>query len=324
MINLLRYTISILIISSLTGAFPANAQLTKIKFGDLGASTENLYQYLAVEKGIYGKYGIDLDLVEFLQGGPELTAAAASGQIDMGSVGTPVLVAISRGLPIRVVGSPPRKGQPFILVGRPEAKEISDLRGKMLGISSVGGGSSQALKRILKAHGIGESDITTIAFGTGPNGYLSLKSGKLAAAVLAEPFATKAELDGVGHILAEAETYFDHYQHSYIFASRKFIKDHPEAITAYFRATSEALDYAKTHQDELVAFGHKRLALDETLLKAVFAKQIPKWNASGAIDNEGLFNAVRIVQELGDINKTYRPDIDQIIDTRFIDERRAN
>ncbi len=308
----------------LSGAAPAAAQPTKIRFGDLGASTENLYQYLALEKGIYGKYGIDLEIVEFLQGGPELTAAAASDQLDMGSVGTPVLIAVSRGLPLRIVGSPPRKGQPFILVGRPEIKEIAALKGKMLGISSVGGGSSQALKMILKASGVGDGETGTIAFGTGPNGYLALKSGKLAAAVLAEPYATKAELDGIGRILAEAESYFDHYQHSYVFATRRFIEDRPAAIAAYFRATREALQYARTHQDELVALGRKKLKLDEPLLRAVFAKQIPKWDDSGAVDRQGLLNAVRIVQEIGDISKTYKPDIDQIVDPRFIDQWRAD
>jgi NitT/TauT family transport system substrate-binding protein len=289
-----------------------------VKFGELGPSTANLYQYLALEKGLYRKHGIDLQIIDFLQGGPEAVAAAVSNQIDMGSAGTPVLIAISRGLPIRVVGSPPRKGQPFILVGRPEINDVADLKGKFVGFSSVGGGSLQALHFILKAHQVGDAEISSIAFGTGPNGYLALKSGKLAAAVMAEPYATKAEQDGVGVILAEAEKYFDRYQHSYVFATRDFIKEHPEVIRRYFEATREALQYAKDHQDELVTYGHKKLAMDETLLKAVFAKEIPKWDDSGAVDTEGLLNAIKIVRDLGDISKSYTPDIAQIVDTTFL------
>jgi NitT/TauT family transport system substrate-binding protein len=301
------------------GAEAADPAPVKIRFGDLGASVNNLFQYLAVEKGIYRRHGIELEITDFLQGGPEAVAAAVSGQIDLGSAGTPVLSAVSRGLPIKVVGSPPNKRQPFILVSRPEITDVAQLKGKLVGFSSVGGGSLQAMHYILKAHGLAADDIQTIAFGTGPNGYLALKSGKLAAAVTAEPYATKAERDGIGRILAEADRYFDHYQHSYVFANRAFLKANPDAVRAYFRATREAVRYARDHQDELVAFGHKKLSMDEGLLRSVLAKTFPKWDDSFAVDTEGLLTAIRIVQELGDIAKTYRPDPDQIVDARYLD-----
>lgn len=290
----------------------------KVRFGDLGASVNNLYQLLAIKKGIYRKYGIDLQIVDFLQGGPEEVAAAVGGQIDMGSVGTPVLSAISRGLPVRVVGSPPRKGQPFILVGLPENTDISQLKGRTLGFSSMGGGSLQALYYILKAHRIFPGDVKAIAFGAGPNGYLALKSGKLAAVVLVEPYASKAEIDGVGRILADADTYFAHYQHSYVFATKRFIRDHPEAIRTYFQASREAVRYAQSHLDELIAYGVKTLALDEAVLRVALAKTIGKWDDSFAVDTEGLLTAVKIVQDLGDIGKSYTPDINQIVEPGFL------
>ncbi len=298
-------------------ASAADSPIVTIRFGDLGASTGNLYQSLAVEKGIYRHHGIDLEVVPFLQGGPEAVAAAVANQIDMGSVGTPVLIAISRGMPIRIVGSPPRKGQPFILVGRPEVRTVSELRGKVVGFSSVGGGSAEALHVILSANDVTADQVQTIAYGAGPNGYIALKSGRLTGAVLAEPYATRAELDGVGHVLADADAYFAHYQHSYIFATQKFIAGYPEAIRAYFEASREALRYAKVHQDELVAFGQKTLKLDERLLRAVFAKEIPKWDENDDVDTEGLLNALKIVQQIGDIRKSYVPDLDYVIDPRF-------
>jgi len=308
---------ALLLFAAIVTADSARAADVTLKLGDLGPSGGTLYQRLALANGIYHKYGIDLQFVDFLQGGPEVTAAAASNQIDMGQVGTPVLTAISHGLSIRVVGSPPRKGQPFILVGRPEITDVAQLKGKLVGFSSVGGGSSQALAVILKAHGLTEADVGKIAYGAGGNGYLSLKSGRLAAAVLAEPYATRAELDGVGKILAEADQYFPHYQHSYVFATRKFINEHPDTIRAYFQADREARQYAKAHLEDLVALGRKTLGLEPALLRMVLTKELAKWSDGAAVDTEGLLNAVAIVRELGDISKTYQPDIDQIVDARF-------
>jgi len=302
-----------------TGAAQADPPaLTKIRFGDLGASTGNLYQRLALEKGIYRQFGLDLEPIDFLQGGPEETAAAASNQIDMGSAGTPVLTAISRGMPLRVVGAPPRKGQPFILVARPEIHAATELKGTLVGVGSVGGGASEALRVILAAQGIQTGDVQTIAFGTGPNGYLALKSGRLTAAVMAEPYATKAEVDGVGHILAEADQYFAHYEHSYVFATQKFIAEHPEAIRAYFQANRAAIAYARAHRDEVLALGRSSLKLEDKVLIPVLDKEMAKWDDSGEVDREGMLNAIQIVQSVGDISKTYAPDVDRIVDARFL------
>jgi NitT/TauT family transport system substrate-binding protein len=302
----------------LGNAMAEEGRLTRVKFGTLGASTSNVYQYLGLEKGIYRKYGVDLDIAEFLHGGPELVAAAASNQINLGSVGTPVLAAISRGLPIRIVGSPPRRGQTFVLVGRLDVKSVAELKGKQVGISSVGGGTSQALEIILKANGLREDDVKTIAFGTGPNGYLSLKSGQLSAAILNEPYVTKAELDGIGKTLVEAHALYGRYQHSYVFATQKYIKDEPEAIRAYFRADREALQYAIAHQDELFAIGKKRLGLDDAVLKATLAKELARWEDVQTVDIQGLLNAIIKVQEAGDISKSYKPVIEQIVEPGFV------
>lgn len=296
----------------------ASAETVKIKFADLGATTNNLYQYFGVEKGIYAKHGVDLEFVTFLKGGPEIIAAAASQQVDFGSLGTPILTGISRGIPIKVVGAPALKGQEFVLLGRNDVACIADLKGKTVAVSSVGGGQSQALRYILRAHGLKEDDVKVIAYGAAPNGYLSLTSGQVAAVVLSEPNVSRVVVEGAGKILAEAVDYFGRYQHSYVFASKKFIAEHPEAITRYFEADREALRYAKTHLDELSSYGQAKLNLDAKILGKVFERNVDKWDESLTVDPEGLFNAVRIVQEVGDISKGYVPKLDEITDLRFV------
>ena len=301
-------------------AWPTRADVATIRFADLGISTSNLYRYLAVANGLYRKHGIDLEPINFLRGGPEVIAAAASQQIDLGELGTPILAGISRGIPIRVVGSPPLKRQEFIMVSRPEIASVEDLEGQTVGVSSIGGGQAQALRFILNAHSVAPSNVKIIAFGASANGYFALKSGQLAAAVVSEPEASKSVVDGFGKVLAKAIDYFGRYQHSYVFASQNFIAQHPDAIRAYFAANREAIDYATAHRAELVALGKTKLNLDEALLERIFDEQKPDWDASQSVDEEGLLNAVKIVQDLGDIDKSYVPQIDRIVDPQFIGE----
>src|SRR5207302_9200128 len=110
-----------------------------------------------------------------------------------GSFGTPILIGISRGLQIKVVGSPVLKGNLFVLVGRNDIKTVRDLKGQTVATGALGGGSHQALLKILAANGIPVSDVNVAATG-GANPELILKSGRVAATVVSEPIVTKFEL----------------------------------------------------------------------------------------------------------------------------------
>lgn len=97
---------------------------------------------LGVEKGIFKKNGIDFQFIPFEEGGTEAMAAAAGGQAEMGSFGTPILIGISRGLQIKVIGSPVLKGNLFVWVGRTGIKTLRDLKGQTVATGALGGGLS--------------------------------------------------------------------------------------------------------------------------------------------------------------------------------------
>jgi NitT/TauT family transport system substrate-binding protein len=302
----------------------APPDIVTIRFSELGTvSTGNLYQYLALEKGIYKSNGIDLQIVHFLRGGPESIAAAASNQVDMGSVGTPVLTAISRGVHLKVVGAPAYKVQPFVLVGRPDVRSVADLKGKDVAFGDVGGGAVEAARYIFAANGVDPGSVNDVGGGSTSSGFLALKSGRVAAVVLGEPYVTLAQSEGVGRVLARAEDYFGRYEHSYIFATQQFIASHPDAIRRFFVANREAIRYAKAHPDELYAYGLKKLNLDPRVFRSVLDAQMARWDDSGEVDEQGLLNAVKIVQQVGDISRSYQPSIAQITDLRFVSEANA-
>jgi len=295
----------------------AEAPVT-IRYSELGVSAANLYQYLAVQKGIYAANGVDLRIVQFLRGGPESIAAAASGQVDMGSVGTPVLTGISRGVHLKVVGAPAYKTQPFVLVGAPNIHDVAELKDKDVAFGSVGGGAEEAAKYIFAAHKMDVDSVHNVGGGATSTGYLALKAGRVSAVVLTDLYVTLAEHTGTGHVLARASDYFGHYEHSYIFASDAFIASHPDAIRRFFVANRAAVRYAKAHPDELLALARQLLHMDDAVLKTTIAQYLPQWDDSGQIDQQGMLNAVKAVQEVGDISPAYRPTVAQIADLRFV------
>jgi NitT/TauT family transport system substrate-binding protein len=295
----------------------ARADDTVIRFADLGVNSDNVYQYLALGKGVYRKFGIDLHRTSFLQGGPNLIAAAASGQVDLGDVGTPLLTGISRGFPLKIVGAPAMKREEFVLVGRRDIANLAALEGQMVGVSSIGGGQDQAIRKILSAKRLPPSGVTLIAYGSASSGYLALQSGKLAAVVLSEPEVTRSVLAGFGKILAKAVDYYGRYEQSYIFASDSFIAAHANSISAYFRANRAAIDYAETHPVELIDYGASKLNLPRNVAAKIFDDELATWSPSQTVDIQGMLNAVRTVQELGDIDDSWRPDVARMTDLRF-------
>lgn len=304
-------------------ALADDASLTTIRFSELGTiSVGNLYQYLAIDKEIYKKNGIDLQIVHFLKGGPESIAAAASNQVDMGSVGAPILIAISRGVHLRIVGAPAIKYNPFILVGRPGIRSVADLKGKDVAFGDPGGGSVEAARYIFEANQVDPDSVHNVG-GGGITSFYALKAGRIDGAILSEPNVTLAEKEGIGKVLARAEDYLGRYELSYIFATQEFIASHPDAIRRFFIANREAIRYAEAHQDELYAYGLQHIKLDPAVLKIALQNQIARWDDSGRVDEVGMFDAIKVAQGLGDIGPEYKPSLDQIADFRFVDQSDA-
>ena len=201
-------------------------------------------QQLAIEKGIFTKHGIDLQVVNFAKGGAEATAGVASGQVDMGSYGTPILTGISKGLPIKIVASPPNKRIDFVLVATNDIKSVQDLKGKTVATGALGGGNHQSFLKILAGNGVKDSEVKVVSTG-GTDAFMILTSGKVAAVETNLDVAIRAEKTGTGHVLAESQDYYPNYQHSYVFATNKLIETNPEAIRNFLAATREAYEYAQ-------------------------------------------------------------------------------
>lgn len=295
---------------------PEAQKLVKVRFANLKPAPGDAFTHLAIEKGIYAKYGIELEVVNFIKGGAEALAGAASGQVDLGSFGTPILTGIAKGIPIKVLASPADKDINFVLVGANNIKTVQDLKGKTVATGALGGGSHQSFLRILAANGLRESYVKVVATG-GTDAELILKSGKVDAVITTEPTVTKIENEKAGHTLVKAKDVYGRYQHTYIFVNTKFADENPEVVRNFLKAYKESIIYAREHQEELIALAKKKLKLDEGLLRDYYKKTIPDWDDSGKVDVEGMLNAIKILQDLGEIDKNAKISADTLLDSRF-------
>ncbi len=321
--KVIRSLVVILLITSLTLSVvygktePKNAkELVTIRLANLSIGIGSMPQALALEKGVFKKHGIDLKVINFIKGGAEATAGVASGQVDMGSYGSPIITGIAKGLPIKIVASPPSKRIDFVLVATNSIKKVKDLKGKTVATGALGGGNHQSFLKILAGNGLSESDVKIVATG-GTDAYMILASGRVAAVETNWDVAIRAKLEGTGHLLAESAKYYKNYQHSYVFATTKLIQTNPQAIHNFLKASREAYQYAKNHQEELIAYTVKELNMDERIVREYWKNLIPKWDLSFKIDVSGTAGALKTLQELKEIDPNVVFDQDRFIDLSF-------
>ena len=109
--------------------------------------------WIGIARGFFRKYGLDVRLVQ-VRSGAMIMSALASRDISVGwPAVTSVLNAASGGLRISFVASPTRKIIRNLMV-RKEIKSLDDLRGKVLGVQSIGGGNWLQTMIVLDALGV--------------------------------------------------------------------------------------------------------------------------------------------------------------------------
>ena len=110
----------------------------KVIIAQSAVVTEVLPLWIAKEQKFFEKYGLQVEVV-LVKSTPMVAAALLSGDVQMGNIGgVGVMGAAAGGIDLKVVASFYNK--PILrVVARPEIEKIEDLKGKRLGVQSIGG-----------------------------------------------------------------------------------------------------------------------------------------------------------------------------------------
>jgi len=165
---------SLILLASLF--FPASlhaADKIRIGYPDFNSSTFTLP--LAQLRGFFQEEGLQAELIRIRSA--VALPALTGGEIDYHTVVSPALVAALRGIPVRVVAcfTP---GLTTAIIARPEFKTIQDLKGKTIGLNSLGGGLESTVRMMLKHYGLDpDKDVKFLATGTVDTRFAALKQG---------------------------------------------------------------------------------------------------------------------------------------------------
>ena len=240
-------------------ASPAVAQ-DKMSVGLSSVSALHSAMWVAEQKGLFRKHGIDAEIIVTGQGGTAGISALLANDIQIVSSAGDLLVAAAlRGGDTVMTAGVVNKGLQRILT-KPEIKSPADLRGKRIGVTRIGAVSHVVLQMMLQRWKMSLNDVQVMQVGSSPNMLVSLDKNGIDAAVLTVPSMFVAEDRGYRVLVDMADTDI-YYLHTMIGTTRSYIKGNRDKVVRFLKGFLEGLAYVKQNKKESMEIVKKKLRI---------------------------------------------------------------
>jgi NitT/TauT family transport system substrate-binding protein len=284
------------------------------------ASLNYLSIYVAEAKGFFKDEGLENETIVI--GGPAAIAALVSGNVDFSGAGGSGLRAAAKGAELKAIMYQTEKVTWYFVVD-PSIKQVSDLKGKKVGVGLIGDSEDRFSTMFVERGGLSAKDITRIPMGTSSGARIAaIKSGSLQAAVLDPGGMIVAEKEGL-HSLAFLGDLFPLPFQGYVVTDKK-IAENPRQIKRWVRAMVRSLMFLRDHPEESADIGIKKLQLGNInramLIEAAkayaraFAPGVP-----GVPSAEGIKNIleyeIRVPMKMAE-----PPPAQRMLDLQFVEE----
>src|SRR5919106_1670504 len=174
----------------------------------------------AVNRGYFKRHGLDVQLITVRQS-DVIIAATVSGELNFMDIIPTAILASVRGLPIRTIAVV-LKSVPYVLIGQSNVRSASELKGKKIGVSSLGGMSAYLVREIVARNGLNpDRDVTFLAIGGTSARTAALFSGTIDAALVVAPDNYALERKGYRRLLLASD--YVNYPLSGVAASVDFL-----------------------------------------------------------------------------------------------------
>jgi NitT/TauT family transport system substrate-binding protein len=226
---------------------------------------------VAQQAGYFKEEGLNVHSVTIASGGTLMVAILTSGHADLVVSGVAAIMrAIDRGAPVTVVAGFQNKID-FALIGSKRVKQLEDLRGKTVGVTSAGSFSEFAVLEALKRRGfVRDKDYTLIAAGSTHLRIGALKGGKVDAIPLSSGERQTLEDEGYP-VLLEVGKVVPEIPLAVLVAGKQFAAKEPELVARFIRALGKSMQLIKSNKEKAIqlAVAAKLRGNPETQRKAL-------------------------------------------------------
>lgn len=271
---------------------------------------------VGVEKGIFAKHGLELEIAG-AGSGAKLHQAMAADSADIGLGTGPGMGFIARGVPEIAIAA--THGAPYnlgVVVSKfsklyDEKMTVADLKGKKIGVASPSSLTYYLVRRIAIENGWGADGITAVPLGRVPAQMAAMKTGNTDGFMNSTDIGYGLALKKAGRTIVSAGDYLPNFHTHVVFATNKFREANPDAVKRFLAAFYETVALVKADKQAMVSTGVRVLEVPEGVLSKAYDEQIKMLSSDGRFDAKALDEiadglvVTKILDEKPDMSKLY-------------------
>lgn len=238
----------------------------------------------AKEKGYYRDEDLEVEFI-WMRAAIANTALI-SGNVEFATLGAAGVTAALSGHPLRVLFSTFSKPM-FSLYGKSEISDVKALRGRKIGVSSIGTGADSLLREILKRNGLdGGRDVAILSIGVTPTRYTALLNGSVDATMLTPPLTFNAEQAGFRELVNFAKEDLVEIQGS-IVVRELLLQTDPQLVDKFVRASIKGFLYVRDNRAGTIPVVVRTQQISTELAVKTYDSVLrPAMTADGTISEE--------------------------------------
>lgn len=316
---MLRHVRAQIVISLLViVCFAVGAEARKILVAVPGMST-NLAFSVAKAKGYYQEEGLEVTFVVMRASVSIL--ALIGGDVQFTRVAGATITSVLRGAPLRTLFATFYRPLNW-LYGRADIRGVRGLKGKKVGVGTIGDPTDFALRVALRKRGLeGGRDVPIVSIGINPTRYAALISGAVDATVLFIPWNYRAQKAGFRELISFAKEDLTQLTGG-ISLHEKLLQSDPGLVEKFTRATLKGLLYARAHRDETVPILGRDVGLKKADAGQMYDLIRPAMTSDGTVSKQLLEEALEPFLKVMGIKGP--PPVDKIYDFSLVKKIHAD
>ncbi|MGH7765962.1 MAG: ABC transporter substrate-binding protein [Candidatus Binatia bacterium] len=290
----------------------AHAQ-ERIRITYANNSLSFLAAFIAKDRGFYARNGLNAELV---QARPAVNIAAlVSTDADYAEVFGSAIRSAARGAPVRAF-STSIKAPFFSLVVHPSIKAFKDLKGRVIGVTSIGGTNQISGRLMLEHFGVDpDRDVKFLAIGEEKFVVEAFKLRRVDAILVAPPFSILMKREGFAALANTADVVS--IPLAGLSATVDKIKQNRSQVKRVLKSEIEALRYLREAAAGSIEVIRKRFAMDEAMARESYEVVVNAFSRDGRVDQAGVENLLEIERKAG-LPKTVA--VEHVIDASIAEE----
>jgi len=272
---------------------------------------------VGIETGQFAKQGVELEVSAF-GGDAKMQQALTANSIDIGIGSGPGMAFMAKGVPAKAVfamAGVPRNMAVMVKYDLP-IKSVDDLKGKKLGVTTVGSLTYWIGNRINQKKGWGSDGIKVVPVGGMGPARAAIKTNQIDGYIGALEVGYALEESKEWKVVTTATPFVEDFITHVFFVRENVIKERPEAVRAFLKGWVNTIALMRKDKAKAVEITSKVVKLKPSVVSRAYDDQIGIFSTDGAFDPKAVAMLKKTFVEMGLLKE--EPDDKVLFTTQFL------